>query len=605
MNKIFTVSAGLMLFFSLVSVGQAATKAEDSGEYNVLLKDGEVRNIATQELPEFMDNDQVDLIEPNHYRKIQAKYPNDPSFNVQWYLDQASGADVDAPQAWGEETGKASVVVAVIDTGADMNHPDLVNNFWVNSGEIPNNHIDDDNNGYVDDVNGWNFLDNNNNLNPVPDGGDDAGVSHGTHVAGIIGAVGNNSIGVTGLSWNVSIMVIKVLDDEGVGNTYDIAQGINYAKNNGADIINLSFGAYGEDTLEKNAIEAAQHAGLITIAALGNDSINVNNLPIYPACYNKVLGVTSTNSNDNASWFTNYGSDCADVAAPGSAIYSTLFYNAISPFDEEYGYMSGTSMATPVVAGIAALLKADIPSENEADIIDAIRSSTDDVGLAVNMGTGRVNAKSALDALQNSSRPTRPKNLVCYKGRKKNKLIERRTRTNAKKPFCTWKKGNSDEDIAGYHVYYGTNENANPKKKGTFKIKRKWRAKKERNANEVAFYVRVKSVNTAGNSSKKSRQYKFIMDTKMPRPKMNKILRTNQGLLVEWYRINGNYVEYYNIYRWKKKKQKYVKIAQVPSSYYYYLDTTAQKGKTYKYKVKAKDDLGNYSKFSKRRLKYY
>lgn len=605
MKKIFAFGAGLILLFGLAGIAQAGTKAADKAGYNILFKNGEVRNVAAPELPRYMASDEVELVTPNRYRKIQAKYPNDTNFGYQWYLEQASGADMDAPQAWGAETGRSGVVVAVVDTGSDMDHPDLVKNFWVNPGEIPGNHIDDDDNGYVDDVHGWNFLDDNNNLNPVPDGGPDYGVNHGTHVAGIIGAVGNNGLGVAGVCWDVSLMIIKVLDDEGVGNTYDIARGIRYARENGADIINLSWGGYVEADLEKDEIADAQAAGISTVAALGNDSVNVNNQPIYPACYTQVLGVTATNSNDNASRFTNYGSDCADVAAPGSAIYSTLFHSGLSPYTQQYGYLSGTSMAAPMVSGVAALLKSYIGSEGGSSINNAIMASAEDVGLPANMGAGRVNARSALDALEDSSIPERPKKIKCYRGAKKKKKIKRNIRVNDSMPYCTWKKGEAGDDIAGYYVYYGTRKKSNPAKRGDFQAGRSWTPRKPRTGNETAFYLKVKSVNAAGNVSKGGRKFKFVIDTNVNRPKMKNIARKSDGLKVRWRIRKKEHIAKYRIYRWNNKKKKYVKIKTVPGHYHYYIDAKAKRGRTYKYKIKAVDDLGNVSKYSKRRKKYY
>lgn len=578
----------------------------DHGEYNVQMDDGELLNIETEELPEYLGNEEVDFIEPNRVRTAMGTEPNDPYFSSQWYLSQTNDADIDAKAAWDTETGSSDVVVAIIDTGADMNHVDLVDNFWVNSNEIPNNGIDDDSNGYIDDINGWNFLDDNNNLYPVPDGsGTDFGVNHGTHVAGTVGAAGNNGVGVTGVNWSVSLMILKVLDDEGVGDTFGIAQAVKYAKNNGADVINMSLGAYTAATIEENAVEDAIDAGVIVTAALGNDGVSVNSYPIYPACYSKVLGVAATNSSDNAASFSNYGTDCADISAPGVNIYSTLFEDGSDDFDSPYGYMSGTSMATPVVSGVAALLKANISTESAKSIKDAIRGSADDVGLGSGMGTGRVNANAALNALQDSVRPTRPKMIYAWKGKKKKKTIDRNTRTNDQDPYFQWKKGDKSDEIIGYYVYWGTKKKADPAKKGNFKTGRSFVPNKKLKGDEKVYYLRVKSVNTVGNTSSGLRKFKYIIDTKIDRPVQIDPERLTDGILVRWFKVEKQHVAGYYVYRWNSAKNKYIRLDKTKITDTYFYDKTAVRGKTYKYKVKAEDDLGNRSTLSKRKMIYY
>ena len=187
MKKILLISFCLFLW-----LGATIVKAEtlnEEGEYNAVLENGEIINIERQDLPEVIENPEVTFIEPNYIRKALGTTPNDPDFSKQWYLYQDTGVDINAKKAWDDETGNGQPVVAIIDTGMDMNHADLEGNLWVNEGEIPNNFIDDDDNGYVDDINGWDFVDDNNNLNPIPDGiGSDFGVNHGTHIAGIVGA---------------------------------------------------------------------------------------------------------------------------------------------------------------------------------------------------------------------------------------------------------------------------------------------------------------------------------------------------------------------------------------------------------------------------------
>jgi subtilisin family serine protease len=218
--------------------------------------------------------------------------PNDPQFSSLWGLHNAGqtggtpDADIDAPEAWGITTGSSNTVVAVIDTGVDYTHPDLAANIWVNAddpstpqmeGEIPGNNIDDDNNGFIDDVHGYDFV--NNDGDPMDD------LFHGTHVAGTIGALGNNGIGVTGVNWNVRIMALKFLDASGYGYTSGAIAALNYAVANGATISNTSWGGGPFDQGLYDAIQAAGNAGHIFVAAAGNESSNNDSFPAYPASY--------------------------------------------------------------------------------------------------------------------------------------------------------------------------------------------------------------------------------------------------------------------------------------------------------------------------------
>ncbi|MFH1537270.1 MAG: S8 family peptidase [Patescibacteria group bacterium] len=582
-------------------------QAQELSDYNIKFKDGNIINVEMNELGNFTGDESVEMIEPNFRRIALANHPNDTYYGYQWHLHNTSDMDIDAPGAWEEETGSNNIVVAVIDSGVDLDHPDLIDNIWVNNDEVAGNFIDDDGNGYVDDVNGWDFITGNNNPNPSPDGvGDDWGVAHGTHVAGIIGAKGNNGKGVAGVAWKVKIMPVQVLDDEGLGDTYSIIQGINYAIDNGADIINMSFGAYGYSALEAAAVEDALDKGGILIAALGNDSLNVNSWAMYPACYPKVLGVTATNASDRASYFTNYGTDCADVAAPGSNIYSTYYTDDPAyGFNTDYGYMSGTSMATPVVSGMAAILKANMSGETRSSINDAIIGSAEDIGLENNMGSGRVNLKKALNALQSSRKPTKPKKIHAYKNKKKKKEIKRSIRTNDQDPYFYWKKGKKSDDIAGYYVYFGTKKNGKPKKQGVFQTSRSFVPSRTLKGDEKSYYIKVKSLNTDGNLSSGLRKFKYIIDTKVDRPVQMDLVKNQYGILIRWYKVQNQHIDGYHVYKYKKKQKKYVKITSKKVGYTSYFDINVEKGNTYKYKIKAFDDLGNKSSLSKRSTVYY
>ncbi len=319
-------------------------------------------------------------------RKIQV--PNDPSFPSLWGMTKIS-----APAAWDSFKGSDKTVVAVIDTGVDINHKDLKDNIWTNTKEIAGNGIDDDGNGYIDDVNGWDFAYSDNN----PSDGD----GHGTHCAGTVAARGDNGIGVVGVNWVAKIMPVKVLDDTGSGYNFDIYNGIIYAVSNGARVTSNSYGGGGASSLMASAIKTAQDAGVLFIAAAGNESASSASYPAYyTKTYSNVISVASTESSDALSSFSNYG-DGVDIAAPGGQILST------APGDQ-YATFSGTSMATPHVAGVAALLWGASPNKTMAQIRSAIVGQTDFVaGLQGKVAAnGRVNVKKALDSLGGVQTPT-------------------------------------------------------------------------------------------------------------------------------------------------------------------------------------------------------
>jgi len=325
-------------------------------------------------LKKYREDPNVEYAEPNYIRKA-FRDPNDPLYpgGQQWGIDK-----IQAPQAWDTETGKASVVIAILDTGVDYDHEDLAGNMW------------DDGSGSC----GYDFVNNDND----PD--DDFPPSHGTHCAGIAAAVTNNAKGIAGVSWKSKIMAVKVLDDTGSGTLAWELNGINYAVNKNADIISMSFGT---DTyppipsdIERDAINDAYNKGCLLVAASGND-----NQPYvaYPAAYDNVIAVGATDENDNrcdpGDWSLGYGSnygDELDVMAPGNNIWSTLIGNA-------YGQLDGTSMATPFVSGLAALIWSHNSTLTNVDVGDTIISSAKDIGSSgwdKYTGYGRINAEEAL-----------------------------------------------------------------------------------------------------------------------------------------------------------------------------------------------------------------
>ncbi len=336
-----------------------------------------------------------------------AQTPNDTHYEELWHLEQT-----EAPSAWDEETGSREIIVAVIDAGVDIDHPDLAGNMWVNFGEIEGNGIDDDGNGFEDDVNGWDFIDADADPSPDIDGAaSEEAMSHGTVIAGIIGAVGNNDEGITGVAWEVSIMPIRMLDEVGAGTSTQASAAIDYAIANGADVINLSFSGQQSDPILRSAIKRAYEADLVIVAAMGNESQNTEDNPLFPVCYRAphadwIIGVASSNDDDNRSSFSNYGSNCADISAPGEDIFSTRYENEARGYTEVYeDHWSGTSMATPVVSGAAAILLSQYPSLSPTQIRTILKLSVDPMyGPFKNkVGSGRLNIASALEIAVNYS----------------------------------------------------------------------------------------------------------------------------------------------------------------------------------------------------------
>jgi subtilisin family serine protease len=353
-------------------------------------------------LERLMRDPRVEIAQFN-YRYTVNVIPNDPQFSVLWGLHNTGqsggtiGADIHAPEAWDITQGSSTAIVAVLDSGVDYTHPDLVANMWTNPGEIPGNGVDDDGNDYVDDLYGVNAITGAAVPgNPMDDHG------HGTHVAGTVAAVGNNSTGVVGVSWNARIMAIKILDTRGVGYTGDAVQGIMYALDQGARILNNSYGTYSYDAALLSAIQTANDAGALFVAAAGNDGYNNDLQPYYPASHNvaNVLAVEATDRNDNRAWFSNYGYGSVGLGAPGVDILSTVptTGNACCVDPSGYKSMQGTSMATPHVAGAAALLLAQDPGRTAGVLKGILMYSADRVSsLTGTTQTGaRLNAQKGL-----------------------------------------------------------------------------------------------------------------------------------------------------------------------------------------------------------------
>lgn len=339
-------------------------------------------------------DDHVAYAEPVYRRKILAT-PNDP----QYLTSQKNAfAAVQAEAAWDVvKGGTGNVVIAIVDGGTDWKHPDLAANIWQNTKEIPSNGVDDDGNGYVDDVNGWNFANNSNDPTGLSNTPNNA--LHGTHVAGTAAGVTNNGIGVASMSWNAKILPVNASSATADNLMAFGFRGIAYAAQLGAQVINCSWGSedvYSET--ENQAIQLATSLGSLVVAAAGNggeDGVGDNNdlLPHYPSNYQNVLSVGATNATDVKSPFSNYG-HTVDVFAPGSNIVST------AP-NSNFAFLSGTSMAAPMVSGLAALVKTLKPTLTPQQLGEQVRVTADRIetanpNFASTLGGGRINAKNAL-----------------------------------------------------------------------------------------------------------------------------------------------------------------------------------------------------------------
>ena len=345
-----------------------------------------------------------------------ATIPTDTFFNRQWGLYNTgtlsgvgtitNDSDVDMELAWDIQTGDPNMIIAVPDSGLRLTHPDIASRIWVNSGEIASNGIDDDNNGYIDDINGWDWVNSDNN--PTDDHG------HGTNVCGIIGAIPNNNNLYAGANWNSKIMPLKVLNASNSGSYAGMANSIYYAVDKGAKIISMSIGGTSASTLLSNSINYANTNNVLFVTCMMNNNNNIINYPAgYSTTYSNVISVGSTNPNDQRSapffWSTTSGSNFGNhinVVAPGN-----FTYGLSNTSDTSTNYWGGTSQATPLVASIASLMLAQNPSLTPNQIRTILQNtaedqkglSTEDIaGFDQYHGWGRVNAYQALQQVLNN-----------------------------------------------------------------------------------------------------------------------------------------------------------------------------------------------------------
>ncbi len=406
---------------ALAAVGaQTIAEVKPIGMRKLKLGTGVTVQDAVKKLRE-MSN--VAYAEPNYIYHTFVQ-PNDPNYSKLWGMENTgqtgglAGADIKATAAWDITMGSSNVVVGIIDTGIDYKHEDLAANIYTNAGEdawvIPNdptsgNGSDDDGNGKIDDYKGWNFITNKND--PYDDN------MHGTHVAGTIGAIGNNGKGVVGVNWQVKMMPLKFLDGNGSGTTDKAIDAIIYATDMGVKILSNSWGGDGFSQALEDAISYANDHGVLFVAAAGNDGVNTDDTPNYPSCYNlaNILAVAASDHGDTrALWGggggeddcgflcnsvmavtpgSNYGKVTVDLAAPGKDIYSTV--------PGGYQSLSGTSMATPHVAGAAALLLAKNSGLTHLQVKDRLMNSVDKVAAFKDIvaSDGRMNVAAALQGL--------------------------------------------------------------------------------------------------------------------------------------------------------------------------------------------------------------
>ncbi|HYY58406.1 MAG TPA: S8 family peptidase, partial [Pyrinomonadaceae bacterium] len=347
-------------------------------------------------------NPKVELAEPNFLLHHDELVPDDGRFGEQWALRNTGqggglvGSDINAAMAWEKTTGAQSTVIAVIDSGVDFTHPDLALNQWTNPGEVENGR-DDDGNGFVDDLHGWDWVSGSNLIH------DEQG--HGTSVAGAIAAQGNNADGITGVMWRAGLMSLRVLDNTGTGDIATAVEAIDYAIERGAHVINCSWGTNEESLILRDAIERAGRSGVVVVCSAGNSGRDIETAPYYPASFGlpNLVAVASTDGFDRIASFSNHGATHVTVAAPGTDILTTQMGGG-------YRVVSGTSISAPMVSGVAGLIKTVRPWLSANGTAAAIKDGARRVAeLSGQTSTGGiVSASGALEALQGPDTPPPP-----------------------------------------------------------------------------------------------------------------------------------------------------------------------------------------------------
>ena len=520
----------------------------------------------------YRDDPEVEYAEPNYYRHTSVT-PDDTYFNWLWGLNNTgqrvngiSGtpdADIDAPEAWDITEGSSDMIIAIVDTGVDYDHPDLSDNIWTNPGETPDNGVDDDGNGYVDDVRGWDFFSNDND--PMDFNG------HGTHVSGIAAAEGDNALGVTGVCWTARIMPLRFLDANGKGTVADEISAIDYAVANGAHIINASFGGDAFTQAEYDAISRANSEGILFIAAAGNESFNNDEILFYPASHTlpNIISVAATDQDDNLCWFSNYGATTVDVGAPGVHIYSTR------P-GIRYQYMHGTSVAAPYVAGLAALIWGVNASLTHYEIKEIILNGVDIVP-TLNGKTvtgGRINASNVFADIP----PQSPDGLDA--------TPESGSRIN-----LTWTDVSSNESRFEIERKKGA--------RGVYSRIAHVAANKTSYSDtglseKSTYYYRVRAINSAGNSRYSNSAY---ATTYLASPThLSAIDASTSKINLSWA-DNSSYESGFKIERKNGAGTSFSQIAILATGQTEYSDTGLKEETTYSYRVRAYN-TGEHSDYS-------
>ncbi|MCX6165368.1 MAG: S8 family peptidase, partial [Ignavibacteriae bacterium] len=340
-------------------------KEEELSAYNldkIFIADINTPNL-NQAKTLFTKNEYVEYAQANNKYSLSNFVPNDPYYSYQYYLTKTN-----IQQVWDVTQGDTSIIIGIIDSGSDFLHPDLNGSFKINYNEIPNNGIDDDNNGFIDDYLGWNFSENNNN--PT----DDNIFSHGTAIAGLLGARTNNGIGIASITPKCKLLTLKAFDSQGIGYDNDVATAILYAISRGVKVLNFSFGDYVYSYLLRDVIRFAYSKNIVMIASAGNDASDVLH---YPSAFDEVISVGASDNEDRKASFSAFG-ETVDIFAPGYQILTTsIVGKGSSEFNNDYAYINGTSFSAPIVAGVAGLLLSRNKNLTNEEIRGILVSTTD------------------------------------------------------------------------------------------------------------------------------------------------------------------------------------------------------------------------------------